>query len=311
MATQKHFIALADFTPDQLTGLIERTVAEKPDYLAGTGPALLPRKTLALIFEKPSLRTRVSFECGMTQLGGASIYLAPADIQLGKREPTKDVARVLGRMCDGIMARLFSHEAMLDLAAYSPVPVINGLTDYNHPCQALADLVTVREHFGSLKDKTLVFVGDGNNVARSLAVGCAKLGLRFILACPEGYALEEGFLATVQADNPQADLSVTHDPAAAIREADVVYTDTWVSMGQEEQASTRRDDFAPYQINDALMGVAPSRAIVLHCLPAYRDYEITDSVFEKHATTILAEAENRLHAQRTVLAALLAEGGIE
>jgi ornithine carbamoyltransferase len=302
---QKDFINLADFSPEQLSGLIDKTIADKPAYLAGRGPTPLERKTLALIFEKPSLRTRVSFEVAMTQLGGASTYLDQTTIGLGQRESVEDVSRVLGRMCDGIMARTFSHELVQALAANSQVPVINGLTDYSHPCQAMADLVTVKEHFGDLAGLTLVFVGDGNNVARSLAVGCAKLGMRFILSAPDGYELEDSFFPQVQASCPQADLSEVSDPHLAVKEAAVVYTDTWVSMGQEEQKARRIETFRDYQVNNELLGQAPSKAIVLHCLPAYRGLEITDETFEAHAETIFSQAENRLHFQRTLLDVLL------
>ncbi len=302
---QKDFINLADFTPEQLSGLIDKTIADKPAYQACRGPAPLARKTLALIFEKPSLRTRVSFEVAMTQLGGTSTYLDQMTIGLGSRESVEDISRVLSRMCDGIMARTFSHELVQLLAASSSVPVINGLTDYSHPCQAMADLVTVKEHFGDLAGRTLVFVGDGNNVARSLAAGCAKLGMKFVLSAPLDYELEETFYSQLRADCPQADLREVRDPKSAVKDADVIYTDTWVSMGQEEEKARRVEIFRDYQVNDELLGCAPSGAIVLHCLPAYRGLEITDETFEAHADTIFSEAENRLHFQRTLLDVLL------
>ncbi|MCD4823846.1 MAG: ornithine carbamoyltransferase [Phycisphaerae bacterium] len=307
----KNFIQLSDFTGPQLSGLIDRTIAEKPAYLAGTGATTLPRKTLALLFEKPSLRTRVSFEVAMTQLGGRSTYLDQMTVGLGQRESVKDVARVLGRMCDGIMARTFSHDVIKELAEYASVPVINGLTDYCHPCQAMADMVTVKEHFGDLAGRTLVFVGDGNNVARSLAVACIKLGMKFVLACPQGYQLEESFFEILLLEHPEADCQMIHDADKAVANADVIYADTWVSMGQEEEKAQRVDAFKGFQINAELLAKAPDNAIVLHCLPAYRDYEITDEIFEANATHILNEAENRLHFQRTLLNALLADGGIE
>ena len=308
----KDFVNLTDLTAGQLDGLVRRAIADK--HLLGRGelPAALVGKTLAMIFEKPSLRTRVSFETAMTQLGGHAIYLAPVDIGLGTREPVRDVARVLGRICDGIMARTFSHETIEQLAAHSPTPVINALSDYSHPCQAMADLMTVMEHFcpdgAPLAGRTLVFVGDGNNVARSLAVLCAKLDLTFVLSAPEGYELEDAF---VQSLPDSARYVLSRDPKQAVGVADVIYADTWVSMGQEEQKAERVKDFAGFQVDSALLAAAPDSAIVMHCLPAYRGYEIAEDVFEAHAPTIFEQAENRLHFQRALLNVLLGEGGIE
>ena len=307
----KNFVNLADFTTPQLAGLIDRALADKQLLQQGKLPPTLLRKVLAMIFEKPSLRTRVSFETAMTQLGGHAIYLAPADIGLGTREPARDVARVLGRMCDGIMARTFSHETVQQLAEHSPTPVINALSDYSHPCQAMADLMTVREHFCSdgsdLAGGTMVFVGDGNNVARSLAVLCAKLDVTFILAAPEGYQLEAEFPGTLP---DGARYIVTSDPLQAVANADVIYTDTWISMGQEEEKAKRIKDFEGFQVSSGLLAAAPNHAIVMHCLPAYRGYEIADDVFETHAATIFAQADNRLHFQRSLLSVLIGEGGI-
>jgi len=308
----KDFVNLADFTADQLGDLVRRAIADKHLLRRGELPAALVGKTLAMIFEKPSLRTRVSFETAMTQLGGHAIYLAPADIGLGTREPVRDVARVLGRMCDGIMARTFSHETIEQLAAHCPAPVINALSDYSHPCQAMADLMTVMEHLcpagGSLAGRTVVFVGDGNNVARSLAVLCAKFDMTFVLSAPEGYELEESFVESLP-DTAQYVLS--REPAQAVRDCDVIYSDTWVSMGQEDQKADRVRDFAGFQVDSALLAAAAQGAIVMHCLPAYRGYEIAEDVFEAHAPTIFEQAENRLHFQRTLLNVLLGEGGIE
>jgi len=308
----KDFVNLTDFTAGQLDGLVRRAIADKALLGRGELPAALGGKTLAMIFEKPSLRTRVSFETAMAQLGGHAIYLAPADIGLGTREPVCDVARVLGRICDGIMARTFLHETVEQLAEHCPAPVINALSDYSHPCQAMADLMTVMEHFCSDRSspagRTLVFVGDGNNVARSLAVLCAKLDLTFVLSAPEGYELEDAFVQSLP-DGGQYILN--RDPTQAVADADVIYTDTWVSMGQEEQKAERIKDFAGFQVDSALLAAAPDHAIVLHCLPAYRGIEIAEDVFEAHARTIFEQAENRLHVQRTLLNVLLGEGGIE
>ena len=306
-----NFIDLEDFTGPQLMGLIDQAIADKAAWRAGKLASTLTRKTLAMIFEKPSLRTRVSFETAMSDLGGHAIYLTKADIGLGSREAIQDIARVLGRMCDGIMARTFSHQFVVDLGKWSAVPVINGLTDHSHPCQAMADLMTAKEVFGELKGKTLVFVGDGNNVARSLADACGKFGMKFILSCPEGYELDKKFVTAVRAEGGQACYQELHEPARAVAGADIIYTDTWISMGQESEKDKRVKAFKGFQINDKLLASAPRRAIVLHCLPAYRGYEITDSAFEAHSKTILDQAENRLHFQRTLLNVLMGKGGIK
>ena len=302
----RNFVNLADFSGEQLQALLDRAIAEKTLFAAGEGPAPLHRKVLAMIFEKPSLRTRVSFAAAMTHLGGQSIYLTQADIGLGQRESVADTARVLGKMVDGIVARTFSHEAVEQLAELAPVPVVNALTDWSHPCQAMADLMTVQERLGSLAGRKLVFVGDGNNVARSLAIGCGKLGMHFTLAAPMDYQLDEAFLSTLQPDR----FDVTDQPRQAVADADVVYTDTWVSMGQEEEKSRRLADFEGFQVNAELMANAPDHAIVLHCLPAYKGVEITEETFEAHADAIFDEAGNRLHFQRALLHVLLAGGGI-
>ncbi len=301
---QKDFVTVGGFTSKQLRFLIGRAIAEKKLFLHGTLPPTLERKTLAMIFEKPSLRTRVSFEAAMTHLGGHAICLSQGDIGLGKREAVQDIARVLGRMCNGIVARTFSHATVKRLARHAPVAVINALSDWSHPCQAMADLMTATERLGDLAGRKLAFIGDGNNVARSLAAGCGKLGMRFALACPPGYELDEASLAAAGAG-----AAVTHDAAAAVDGADVVYTDTWVSMGQEHERQQRLRDFAGFQINAGLLAAAP-HAIVMHCLPAYRGCEITEEAFEAHAGTIFEEAENRLHFQRSLLNVLIGEGGI-
>lgn len=303
---QRNFINLSEFSGEQLAGLLERARQDKAAFRAGALPASLPRRTLAMIFQKPSLRTRVSFEAAMTQLGGAAIHLAPADIGLGKREPVADVARVLGRMCDGIMARVFEHRLLEELAAVAGVPVINALSDVSHPCQAMADLLTVRERRGELAGQTLAFVGDGNNVARSLAVACCRLGMHFVLSAPPGYELDP---ATVDTDGPGT-FAQTPGAADAVAGADVIYTDTWVSMGQEAERARRVRDFQGHQVSEALVAAAGDGALVLHCLPAYRGYEISDAAFEAHADEIFEQAENRLHLQRTLLHLLIAEGGI-
>jgi len=305
----KDFIAIGDFTGEQLRGLLQRAVADKKLFRAGKLPASCQRKVLALIFEKPSLRTRVSFEAGMAQLGGAAIYLTEADIGLGTREPVNDVARVVGRMCDAIVARTFSHETVRELAEFSAAPVINALTDYSHPCQAMADAMTAMEIFGDLAGMKVAFIGDGNNVARSLAMLCAKLGADFVLACPEGYELEREFVAGLPPAGPGS-YALSRQPREAVRDAKIVYTDTWISMGQEAEKEKRVAAFKGFQVDENLMAAAPADAVVMHCLPAYRGYEISEAVMEAHGETIFAQAENRLHFQRTLLNVLIAEGGI-
>ncbi|MCK4626879.1 MAG: ornithine carbamoyltransferase, partial [Phycisphaerae bacterium] len=240
----KDFINIADFTGEQLTGLLERAIADKKLFRAGKLPASCKRKVLALIFEKPSLRTRVSFEAAIVHLGGAAINLTNADIGLGSREPVSDVAAVLGRMCDAVVARTFSHETVQGLAEHCSKPVINALTDYSHPCQAMADVMTAMEIFGDVRGRKLAFIGDGNNVARSLAILCEKLEMEFALACPEGYELE-------------LDVAQTRDPADAVEGASIIYTDTWISMGQEDEKDERIATFKPYQVNAELLAAAP------------------------------------------------------
>ncbi|HUU21705.1 MAG TPA: ornithine carbamoyltransferase [Phycisphaerae bacterium] len=306
----KDFIHIGDFTPAQLKALLARAIADKALFRQGRLPATCPRKTLALVFEKPSLRTRVSFEAAIVQLGGAAIYLTDADIGLGRREPVCDVAEVLGRMADCVTARTFSHESVVALAATARVPVVNALTDYSHPCQAMADAMTAMEAFGEdLAGIKWAFVGDGNNVARSLAVLSAKLGMHFALACPEGYELSEEFVAALPAGG--GSFVQTADPRSAVADAAVVYTDTWVSMGQEAEKAKRVKDFEGFQVNDDLMSAAAADAVVMHCLPAYRGCEISEEVMHAHSGTIFAEAENRLHFQRSLINVLIAEGGIQ
>jgi len=302
----KDFIDIADFSAQQLQALLDLAIQQKKLFQAGRLSPSCQAKTLALVFEKPSLRTRVSFQAAMVHLGGSSIYLTDADIGLGKREPIKDVARVLGRMCDGVAARTFSHQSVVELARHSQCPVINALTDYSHPCQAMADVMTALEVFGKLSGLKLAFIGDGNNVARSLAMLCAKLGMEFVLACPKGYELEKPLIESLPSAGPGS-YRQTYDPADAARGAQIVYTDTWISMGQERDKAKRVGEFQGFQVNAQLMALAAKDAVVMHCLPAYRGYEITEDVMEAHAGTIFAQAENRLHFQRALLHALIAE----
>ena len=261
-------------------------------------------KTLAMIFEKPSLRTRVTFEVAMTQMGGHAIFLQPADIQLGKREPVKDVARNLSRWCQAIMARTFSHQTIRELAEYASVPVINGLSDLEHPCQALADFLTIIEHKGDCRGRKLTYLGDGNNVAHSLLLLAAKLGMHCSVACPTGSAPAPEIVTRAQAIGREtgAEITVGTDPRAMLAGADAVYTDVWTSMGQEDERAERLRVFPPYQLNAVMLAAAKPDAMVLHCLPAHRGEEITDEVLESPQSAVLDQAENRLHAQRAVLA---------
>ena len=302
----QHFITISDQSPAHLRHLLDVARQLKQQFKStGRNDPILANKTLAMVFEKPSLRTRVSFAVGMTQLGGSALLLRQEEVGLGTREPIRDVARVLAGMCDGIMARVFEHQKLIDLAESSNVPVINGLSDFAHPCQAMADMMTIEEHFGSLEERTIVYVGDGNNVARSLAVACGKLGLRFVLASPPAYALPEQDVDRIMGMVPQMDFEITHDPEEAVRDADVIYTDTWVSMGQEDEKAKRVADFEGYQVDANLMRRAPQRAVVMHCLPAYRGLEISDDVIEGPRSIVFQQAENRLHFQKGLLAVLM------
>jgi ornithine carbamoyltransferase len=302
----RHFIALSQYSTEDLSHILDVAKRLKSQLkTTGKNDPLLAGKTLAMIFEKPSLRTRASFAVAMTQLGGNGLLLRDEEVGLGKREAVQDVARVLSSMCDGIMARTFSHDNVKLLAQHATVPVINALTDYSHPCQAMADIMTIQENFGSLEGRTMAYVGDGNNVARSLSVACGKFGMRFILASPVNYALPEDDMSRIMSQVPQMDFETTQDPYEAVREADVIYTDTWVSMGQEEEKALRVREFAGYCIDEKLLAAAPKHTIVLHCLPAYRGLEISEGVLEGPQSRVFPQAENRLHFQKGLVAVLM------
>jgi ornithine carbamoyltransferase len=303
----RHLLTLDDLTAQDVASLFELAAEIKAKRRQGILHPILSGKTLAMIFEKPSLRTRVTFEAGMTQLGGHAIYLTPTDILLGQRETVQDAARNLERWVDGIVARTFSHQTVERLASYSRIPVINGLTDTHHPVQILCDLFTLWEKRGGVQGLRVVFVGDGNNVCASWVQGAAKMGMHFILACPKGYGPDPGLLtrAEAQARASGGTLAVVHDPAAAARGADVLYTDVWTSMGQEEERARRLKDFQGFQVDEALVGLAAPDALVMHCLPAHRGEEITDEVIEGPHSIVFDEAENRLHLQKAILATLL------
>lgn len=303
---QKHLLRLSDYTSDEVMQVLSLGLKLKKQLKEGLRPPILDGKILAMIFTKSSTRTRVSFEAGIYQLGGTAQFLSSNDIQLGRGEPISDTAAVLSRMVDGIMIRTFAQSDVDDLAKYGSIPVINGLTDLLHPCQVLADLMTYHEHHGCFDGK-LCYVGDGNNVANSLLVGCAKVGLDIAVACPEGFEPDVQVLAdaTAAAKQSGAHITITHDAAEAADGATAVYTDVWASMGQEADAEDKYAHFTAYQVNDDLMKLASKDAIFLHCLPAHRDEEVTASVIDGPQSVVFDEAENRLHAQKAVMALLM------
>ena len=303
----RHFISIADTTVEQLQQVFDTAFALRQQRQQGVANApVLAGKTLAMIFEKKSLRTRVSFQQAMYELGGHAINLAQEQIGLGVRESAADMARVLAGMVHGVCARVCEHEKLVAMARHSDIPIINALSDDSHPCQALADAMTVMDEFGrDLTGRTLSFIGDGNNVARSLALICGKLGMTFRLAGPPEYALDQRFVDSVTADMPSMRIEMTHDARQAVESADAIYTDTWVSMGQEAETARRQAAFAGYQVNRELLAAAPDHAIVMHCLPAYRGLEITDEVIEGAASRVFPQAHNRQHAQKGLLAVLM------
>jgi ornithine carbamoyltransferase len=303
----KDFIAIADYSANEIQGILDLALRLKKEYQDKGNPPLFKGKTLAMIFQKPSLRTRVSFDMAMRHLRGDALYLSPAEIGLGKRESIADIARVLSGYVQVLMARVFEHEHVLELAKWSSIPVVNGLSDYNHPCQGMADALTIQEKFGHLKDLKITFVGDGNNVAVSLMHVCALLGADFTIASPQGYEIRPD---AVETGRKLSQLSGSHiellqDPHQAVKGAQVIYTDTWTSMGQEEESRIREQVFLPYQVNRQLVGEADPEVIVMHCLPAHRGQEITDEVADGPHSALFPQAHNRLHAQKAILVHLL------
>ena len=301
----KHLLKLQDLSTEEITDLLDLADSLKADNKAGRTHHILKGKTLGCIFEKSSTRTRVSFETGMYQLGGNSLFLSNRDLQIGRGEPVQDTARVLSRYLNGIMIRTFAQQEVEDLARYGSIPIINGLTDYCHPCQVLADLQTVREHKGHIDGLNMCYIGDGNNMANSLIVGFLRMGAHVSIACPENYRPDPTILEFVKAYPGK--FFLTEKPLEAGADADVIFTDVWASMGQESEKAIREKAFAGYQVNDALLAVAHSGCMVQHCLPAHRGEEITAEVFEAHADEIFDEAENRLHAQKAVLVRTMAD----
>lgn len=308
MVSVSHYLSVADFSATRLNTLLDAALALKQRFKRGERPPLLAGKAAALVFQKPSLRTRASFEVGMLQLGGHALYLSPAEIQLGQREGVKDAAQVLSRYVDAIIARVFLHEDVEGLARFASVPVVNALSDREHPCQILADLLTLREHRGSLDGLRLAYVGDGNNVAHSLALAAPRVGLHLRIATPEGYEPLPDVLEHARSGigSGSGSIELFRDPREAVRNADAVYTDAWFSMGQETEEDARKPIFAPYQVNARLLAYAAPHALVLHDLPAHRGQEITDELMDGPSSVIYDQAENRLHAQKALLVHLLA-----
>lgn len=304
---KRDFLAIADYSTAEIKELLDLAVSLKKEYFAGGNKPVLAGRVLGMIFNKPSLRTRISFDMAMRHLGGDALFISPAEIGLGQRESIADVARVLAGYVQGIMARVFEHAHILELAKWSSVPVINGLSDYNHPCQAMADVLTIYEHFNRLEGLNVVYIGDGNNVAVSLMHACAKLGLNFSIASPEGYDLPGAAWQSAEkmAAESGSKLEQFRDPLAAVRGKDVIYTDTWVSMGQEEEAERRKKVFPPFQVNADLVAKANEDVIIMHCLPAHRGHELTDEVADGAHSVIFPQAHNRLHAQKAILFKLL------
>ncbi len=305
----KHFISIHDITTEEFHALLDLAIRLKKETKAGIAHPILKGKSLGMIFTKSSTRTRISFEVGMYQLGGHPLYLNANDMQLGRGESIYDTANVMSRFVDGIMIRTFAHQDVLDLAKYGTVPVINALTDYLHPCQAMADLMTVYEHKGKLEGLKLAYVGDGNNVAHSLLYACAKAGMHMSVATPKGYACADEVVENAKADAKEtgSQILITNDPEEAVAGADVVCTDTWTSMGQEAEKAERVKIFKDYQVNAALFAKSKEDSVFIHCLPAYRGYEVTEDVIDGPRSIIFDEAENRLHAQKAILATLMAD----
>jgi ornithine carbamoyltransferase len=305
---KRDFISMFDVDRDELLRLLDDAARLKADWQAGIRPTPLLGKTIAMLFEKPSLRTRLSFEIGMLQLGGAARFMGPTEVGLGKRESVADVARTLGLFVDGVVVRTFGHDVAEELARHCPVPVISGLSDDEHPCQILADLLTLRETFGRLEGLTVAYVGDSNNVAHSLLIAAPLVGLKLCIASPEGFEPRAEVLArAVESAGGDAWVEICRDPKTAVENADAVYADSWYSMGQEREADTRRKIFRPYQVNRELLSYAKPGVFAMHCMPAHRGDEITDEVLDGPESLALRQAENRLHAQKALLVWLLAE----
>jgi ornithine carbamoyltransferase len=301
----RHFLDLLDLSSEELSHLLDDAAAMKESAARGDRPPYLAGRVLGMVFEKPSLRTRVSFEAAMGQLGGRSIFMNSSDGLIGQRESVADFARVMSQYVDAVVLRVFRHSTVQEFARWSVVPVVNGLSDRSHPCQALGDLLTIREAFGDVNGRTVAFVGDGNNVARSVAASCGLLGASFVLAAPAGYGFDDVFVAEFRRHATAGSLTQTDNPAQAVATADVIYTDVWTSMGQEAEHARRLQHFAGFQVNAALLARAPKHAKVMHCLPAHRGEEISADVMEGPQSIVFQQAGNRMHAQKALLRWLL------
>lgn len=297
---KRDFLHITDFSADEIHATFDLAKEVKARFKRREDYKPFKDHTMSMIFAKPSARTRISFETGFARMGGHALFLGPSDISIGKREAVKDIARVVARYNDVIMARLFSHDHMLELAQYAPVPVINGLTDYNHPCQIMTDMFTILEQRGHLDDVKVVYVGDGNNIVHSWLRLAQRLPMHFVCACPDDYEPDGETVAATNAAGLSL-VEISHDPKAAVKNADVVYTDVWASMGQKDEAEARKTRFAGFQVNDELMAATGKQSLFMHCLPAERGVETTDSVLESNASIIFDEAENRMHAQNAIL----------
>ncbi|MBL7094213.1 ornithine carbamoyltransferase [candidate division KSB1 bacterium] len=301
---KNHFLSLADLTKDEILELLDLSIELKEKQKKGQAEPILKGQTLAMIFQKPSTRTRISFEVGMFQLGGHALYLAPSDIGVGTREAVKDIARVLSRYNDGIMARLFGHEDIIEMAKYSSVPVINGLTDLLHPCQVMADVLTILEHRKNLDDLKVTYIGDGNNLTNSWLNFASRFPMKLAMAIPEGHDPDQEILKNAK-DAGISEIELFRDPQKAVKDTDVIYADVWASMHQKDETEIRKKIFKDYQVNDELMKHARPDTYIMHCLPAYRGMEITDSVIESPNSIVFDEAENRLHAQKAIMVKLM------
>ncbi|WP_164100617.1 ornithine carbamoyltransferase [Candidatus Laterigemmans baculatus] len=306
----RHLLTLFDLTPSETRQILATGQRLCDLHTAGERPSILERRCIGLLFEKPSLRTRVSFEAGMVHLGGSSLFLGE-DVGWGKRESPADFTHVLGQFLDAVVCRAKSHQRVEELAQFNALPVINGLTDLSHPCQSLADVLTIRQSFGDVTGRHVVFVGDGNNVARSMALACAMLDMRFTLACPSGYEIDQAWLDRIHQQYPNAKIERACDPRDAVRDADAIYTDVWTSMGQEAEREARRKIFCNFKVDQPLMKLAPKHAIVLHCLPAVRGEEIAAAVIDGPQSAVIRQAANRMHAQKGLLAWLLNRNWVE
>jgi ornithine carbamoyltransferase len=302
----RHFLGVSDVSKDELAGLIQEAARLKSSQVRGETNSRLARQVIALVFEKPSLRTRVSFEAAIVQMGGTSLFLPAAEVGLGWRESVEDFARTMSQYVNAMVLRVFKHTTVAKMAAAAACPIVNGLSDESHPCQAAADLLTIQEACGKIEGRTIAFIGDGNNVARSLALGCAMLGAKFLLSAPSGYTFDEAFVKTLRLTGPSGGFECIEDPAKAVRNADILYSDVWTSMGQEAEREERLKRFAGYQINAKLLANAPKHAKVMHCLPAHRGEEITSDVLDGPQCVAFEQAGNRLHAQKAILEWLLA-----